>query len=126
MKKAILLAVMVCLVAACKKNTQQSSESIVGKWKRSAWLADPGDGSGRWNPADPSNPGYLQFNVGGTVSFSPPSIYDADHYRLPNDSTIIFLRGSENFQMEYHISGTLLTLTGGCIEPCGTKYIKAE
>lgn len=52
MKRVFVLAVVVCSVTACKKNIQLHNSSIVGKWKLSEYLADPGDGSGTWQPAD--------------------------------------------------------------------------
>jgi hypothetical protein len=126
MKKVLVLAVLVCSVTACEKNIQLHNSSIVGKWKLSEYLADPGDGSGTWQPADPSHPGYLEFNVDGTLTISPYNIYNSDHYQVTSDSTMIFLRGSESFPMGYHFSETLLTLHPSCIEACGERFIPVK
>jgi hypothetical protein len=126
MKKVFLFAALMCSVTACKKNIQVDNSSIVGKWKLSEYLADPGDGSGTWQPADPLHPGYLEFKKDGTLSISPNNIYNSDHYQLISDSTMIFIRGSENFPMRYHFSKTLLTLYPPCIEACGERYIAVQ
>jgi hypothetical protein len=69
MRKVFLFAAMLSLVTACKKTIQVHNISIVGKWKLSESLADPGDGSGTCQPADllhhaafllfPAGPGTL-------------------------------------------------------------------
>jgi hypothetical protein len=56
MKKVFLLAALICYVTACKKDIQVKNSSIIGKWKLSESLADPGVGSGTWQPADPLHP----------------------------------------------------------------------
>ena len=49
-KNLILLTVILFSLVACKKTvTQNSNSSIVGKWRLSEYLADPGDGSGTWH-----------------------------------------------------------------------------
>lgn len=126
MKKIILLAIVVFSVTACKKNARSENSSIVGKWKLSESLADPGDGSGTWQAADPLHPRYLEFKKDGTLSISPNNIYNADHYQLTSDSTMIFLRGAENFPFRYHFSETILILYPPCDEPCGEKYIAVQ
>ena len=123
MKKVFFLAAVICFVTGCKKNIQVENSSLAGKWKLQEYLADPGDGSGTWQAADPLHPGYLEFKKDGTLIFSPNNIYNSDHYQLTSDSTMIFLRGSDNFPMRYHFSETLLTLYPPCIEPCGERYI---
>ena len=126
MKKVFIWAVVVCSVTACKKSLRLYNSSIVGNWKLSEYLADPGDGSGTWQPADPSHPGYLEFKADGTLIMSPYNIYNSDHYQVTSDSTMIFLRGSESFHMWYHFSETLLTLNPLCYEACGERYIPAK
>jgi hypothetical protein len=127
MKNFILVAAVLCSLVACKKAvTQFSNSSIVGKWKLSEYLADPGDGSGTWHSAASLDPSYLEFKEDGTLSVSPYSVYSCDHFQVTSDSTIIFFRGSEKFDRWYHFSKTLLTLSGGCIEACGGRYIPAQ
>lgn len=126
MKKFFLLAAVVLAFASCKKNTQAENESIAGKWKLSESFADPGDGSGTWQAADPLHPSYLEFKKDGRLIFSPSNIYNADHYQVTSDSTIIFLRGSESFHIRYQFSKTMLTLYPPCIEGCGERYLAVK
>jgi hypothetical protein len=125
-KNLILLTVILFSLVACKKTvTQNSNSSIVGKWRLSEYLADPGDGSGTWHSAASLNPSYLEFKEDGTLSVSPYSVNSWDHFQVTSDSTIILFRGSDQFTRGYHFSTTLLTLSGGCTEACEERYIPA-
>ena len=127
MKNFILVAAVLCSLVTCKKAvTQFSNSSIVGKWKLSEYLADPGDGSGTWHSTASLIPSYLEFKEDGKLSVSPYSVYSWDHFHVTSDSTIIFFRGSEKFNMWYHFSKTLLSLYGNCIEACGERYIPVQ
>ena len=127
MKKVIFLAAALFFVAACKKATTRSvHDGIVGKWKVSEYLADPGDGSGTWQPANPSNPMYLEFKSNGMLVANPSGGNNFDHYELTSDSTLIFSGGNQNAQRWYRLSDTSLTITGGCFEACGTRYIPVQ
>ncbi len=127
MKSLILLAAILISLAGCKKAvTQTSNNSIVGKWKLSEYLADPGDGSGTWQPATTMIPSYLEFKEDGSLSASPYSVNSWDHFQVTSDSTIILFRGADQFPRGYHFSKTLLTLNGGCFEACGERYIPAQ
>jgi hypothetical protein len=126
MKKIFLVASVVCLVIACKKNVAFHNSGIVGKWKLTEFLSDPGDGSGSWQAADRWHPRYLEFNSDGTLTILPDNIYNSDHYQLTSDSTMIFMRGSQNFPMWYYFSETSLTLHPPCFEACGERYIAVK
>ena len=127
MKNFILLTAILFSLAACKKIvSQNSNSSLIGKWQLSEYLADPGDGSGTWHSAASMNPSYLEFKDDGTLNVTPYSVNNWDHYQLTSDSTITFLRGSDQFIRWYHYSKTLLTISGGCIEACEERYIPAQ
>src|SRR5450432_3061239 len=109
MKNLVLLtAILFSLVACNKTATQTINRSIIGKWKLSEYLADPGDGSGAWHPVDSSNPSYLEFKKDGTLSVSPYFVNSWDHFQLTSDSTIIFFSVSQEFTRWYQFSTTLL------------------
>ncbi len=125
MRNFILLTTILFSLVACKKTaTQNSNISIIGKWELSATLADPGDGSGTWHPADSQNPSYLEFKEDGTLVSTPYSVNSWDHYQLTSDSSVIFFRGSEQFINAYQVTDTMLTLFGSCVEACGERYIR--
>jgi hypothetical protein len=122
----LLTAILFCLVACKKTTTQADNISIIGKWKLSEYLADPGDGSGTWHVSDPLNPSYREFKGDGILVDSPSSATSWTHFQLTSDSTIIFSRDSEQLTISYHVSKTLLTLSGGCIEACGERYVSMQ
>jgi hypothetical protein len=124
MRNIIVLAFALCCMAACKKtDTPFVNSSIVGSWRLSERLIDPGGGMGTWIKADSSNPSYLEFKEDGLVNNSPGNLFHWDHYELTSDSTITLLSGTQEFHLSYHFSKTLLTLLGGCFEACGQKYV---
>jgi hypothetical protein len=128
MKKILLLTLVCCLGAGCKKTVQSPNtarESLLGKWMLSEFLVDPGDGSGTYQPADPTHPVYLEFKPNDSLIMSPANIY-SDFYEITSDSTILFGRGPDQFASRYEFSETLLTLHPRCYEPCGQKYIPVE
>lgn len=124
--KSLLFVLALSVIVACKKNTRVENNSLVGKWKLTESYADPGDGSGKWQKTDPSNPHYLEFTSDGKLISWPADIYNSDHYQVTSDSTMIFIRGTERFPMRYIFTKTLLTLFTPCIEVCGSKYIPVE
>ena len=130
MNKLFVVAMLVCVIACNKKNGatagKRADGSIVGKWKLTESLADPGDGSGVWTAADPVNPVYLEFKEDNSLIFTPSGIYNSDHYRILSDSTILFLRDTDQLQLRYKLLENKLTLTPPCYEPCGQKYIAVE
>jgi hypothetical protein len=126
MKKLFLFATVLFSVAACERTTPVGNNSLIGKWKLSESLADPGDGSGTWQLADPLHPSHLEFKNDGTLSFSPYDIYNSDRYQVTSDSTMVFFRGSESFNMRYNFSKTILSLYAPCIEACGSRYTAVQ
>ena len=110
---------------ACEKKAVEGNV-VEGRWKLTEYLADPGDGSGKWMPANSDNPSYIEFKGGGSLVFTPLNVYGSDHYQIVNDSLMIFLRGVEKFQFRYQLSGKMLILYPPCIEQCGSKYIKVD
>ena len=74
MKQTLLLTVVIFFIIGCEKSKQVENNSLVGKWKLTESYADPGDGSGTWQPADAAHPGYLEFKTDGTVIITPYNI----------------------------------------------------
>lgn len=122
MRNILLLVLVAFTFAACKKDVQNSG--LVGKWKLTEYLADPGDGSGTWQPADPSNPQYIEFKKDGTVNYSSTATNSSARYEITSDSTMTFFSDAGDSPFRYQLSGNALSLTPPCIEPCGQKYIR--
>lgn len=124
--RVILMVLALSAFLACKKNSDDLRLGLIGKWKLSEWYADPGDGSGTWQHADPSNPQFLEFTASGKLIFSPSNVYLADHYKVTSDSTMIFSHGSESYNIRYMLGESLLAIYPPCIEGCGDKYVPAD
>lgn len=122
MKRVLLLVFVAFAFSACKKEVRDTD--LIGKWKLTEYLADPGDGSGTWQPAPNSQ--FIEFVKDGTLIFSPTGQYDSKRYNVTSDSTMIFSGDSYDYPMRYNLSGNLLTLKPQCIEACGMKYIKVS
>jgi hypothetical protein len=124
MKYFILLLVLFVLIS-CSKSSENSNKipaSLIGRWNLTEYLADPGDGSGTWKHTETED--YIEFTQDSTVLSNKPGTGDITRFGLPNDSTILFIYPTYNITNSYKIEGNQLTLMGGCIEACGSKYIK--
>lgn len=107
-------------ISACKKSDKESS--IIGKWKLIETLADPGDGSGKWQSVKNSS-SSLFLNADGTVSGK-----DFTHYKLYSiidNQTIEFIyQDNRKIILFYKLKGSTLEISGGCFEPCGSRFKK--
>jgi hypothetical protein len=114
---------------SCSKSTAKTNNpgnSIVGKWIQTAYLADPGDGSGTWQP-DNSGSSYIIFNEDSSAKNDGiPYFGGFKSYHILSDSTLTLEYSDGSiFPRMYKVENNSLTLMGGCIENCGNKYIKA-
>ena len=109
------------ITLACTKSADNNS-SIIGRWKLTETLADPGDGSGIWMPATTNY--IIQFNEDSTAYENPVNPYrNVNRYSVINDSTLtLFYSTGTSFSYHFKIESNTLTIMGGCIEACGTKY----
>ncbi len=120
--QAILLLLLFITVAGCA--TMNTGTTLTGKWRLTETLADPGDGSGKWRPAD-SKESYLTFDSeGGVTSTDSP---DYQSYAILDSAKIEFtLKDGRKQLMSYAVEGTVLTLRPQCIEACGSKYTRVN
>jgi hypothetical protein len=126
-RKSLILSLLIFFIVGChKRNSQIEHTDLIGKWKLTESLADPGDGSGTWQPADPIHPSYIEFNSDGTLAVTPYNMYAADRYKILSDSTMLFIRSTDSLQMRYEFSKSSFILHPRCYEACGQKYIAIE
>jgi len=127
MRKLLLSGILMLSIMACRKRSATvENESIVGKWKLTESLADPGDGSGKWQPADPAHPSFIEFKADGSLSDTPVSPYAASRYKVTSDSTLLFYRAADTLQERYHFEKTRLTIIPPCYEACGLHYVAVK
>lgn len=122
--KYFIALFFLCVMIACTKSSGKTSLSLIGRWKLTETLADPGNGSGTWMPATTDY--IIQFNNDSTASQIPITpAWNINRYSVTSDSTIIlFYSNGTNQSLYFKIENNILTLMGGCIEACGSKYIK--
>ena len=120
------IALFLFALIACTKSSDKTSSSVIGRWKLTETLADPGDGSGRWMPATTEY--IIQFNKDSTAYENPVNPYrNVSRYSATNDSTLtLFYSNGTSFNFYFKIESNTLTIMGGCIEACGTKYRRAD
>lgn len=135
MKKIILIiAVAASMLNSCTQEFIEGTTdpNLLGTWQLTEVLADPGDGSGTFQPVD--SDAELTFDADGTFTsnnalcnFSAQSgssmsgTYSVDDKILQSDDC-----ASTNWQVSYSVEGKTLVLTFLCIEPCAQKYTRVS
>lgn len=123
-------AITSCSTTANSPDLNLDKEEITGKWQLTASLADPGDGSGTWQPVE--NGRTLEFTSKGLVKSSTSfcSGEDINETSYDNTEKIISTDCGENtFELKYELKdGDLYVYPHSprCIEACGSKYEKVE
>lgn len=126
---------MLALVfTACDNINPESSEELLGTWQLTEVLADPGDGSGRYQPVTSDR--TLEFFANGTYrsneNICPTGISTATTSQGTvnlTDSTLT-VEGCRfndaDMKLGFEVDEGTLYLLLPCIEPCGQKYVKAK
>lgn len=119
------------LATACSKDKSVGNESLVnGKWKLIETLADPGDGSGKWQPVNNNTfSDNIRFKENGKVEWDQNKEFIT--YSIKDSVTLSFVRADKSVQTYfYQIKGNQLTMSPDwpvrCIEACGSKYVKTR
>jgi hypothetical protein len=116
----------ICCNKVSDTTTTSINSKLVGKWILVETLSDPGDGSGQWRPINKPDYYLLQFNIDNSIeSNTYTGLGGLRHYNVMNDSTVQFIYANGNtVSLFYKIDGVSLTIQGGCIEACGSKFIR--
>lgn len=131
MKSLILLLTIMVLFASCKKTDEQKDTNLTGKWKMTAVLMDPGDGSGTFQPVSTNK--YIEFRSDGTISSNGSLCSNSTESNAPDsgtwsltDSTITSSQCNDNLPLKIRFihEGSTLTINYPCIEPCRAKFRK--
>ena len=131
MKKLIPLFILLIAIISCSKESEENfNNPIIGSWKLTEILSDPGDGSGTYNPIESNK--LLTFNVNGSVisngSLCTMSIetgtWDSGTWSLNDSSIIISDCFDSQLMIYFKLEGKTLELFYPCIEACGMKFIK--
>lgn len=130
MKKSIYILILLGVLFSCNKNDNETTNNsvLVGSWKLIAILADPGNGSGVFNPVISNktivfdNNGNLSSN--GTICDMSVDSNTSSTGNYIEANTSIISSSCQNLTIKYELSGNTLILNYPCIEPCKAKYIK--
>lgn len=122
---ALLFAAITLLFSSCKK---EEEPDLVNSWKLIEVLADPGDGSGTFQPVTSDK--VVSFYTDGTVTSnasictmetqvgtSSTGTYSTVDSTIAVDDCVI-----NGFPLTFEMSGSNLILNYPCIEPCREKY----
>lgn len=124
---ALLLLMAVIITAGCSsQNTKVASPTLVGKWQLTETLSDPGDGSGKWMPAEKDSKQLVEFGKDGSVSGN--AMPETSHYTI-TDSIHLALTQQGNtapITYRYKVAQNTLTLNPPCREACGMRYIRVK
>lgn len=129
-KTLALLFIIVTAISCINNDDDSSNNLLLGTWKLTEVLADPGDGSGTFTAVNSNK--NLQFNNNGTLS-SNGAICDMSIGTTASSvgtySTANYTITSSNCQnntIQYELNGDTLILIYPCIEPCKAKYSRVQ
>ncbi|OUS14625.1 hypothetical protein A9Q93_07595 [Nonlabens dokdonensis] len=127
MKKLLFLFSLTLIVISCNTDddTNNAPQGIEGNWELVAILADPGDGSGTYQPATGKTLQFLSTGVVNcNVSFCFGSLTQATTtgtYDTTNTTIDV-----DNCTGTYALNGNMLEVNHFCIEPCGERYVRVN
>lgn len=112
----------------------KENNGLIGKWKITEYLGDPGDGSGTYHEVKSDAAHVIEFKENGEFveqkgkEQSSVPLFNA--YKVLDNQRIemIPIDKSQPSHIWYYsdLSATKLTLGYGCIEACSGKYIAVE
>lgn len=129
--KFFAYATIILTLIYCNKNEDEvATNPILGTWELKEILADPGDGSGKFNPVNSNK--KLTFNKDGSLTSNgsicnmsiESSVSSNGTYNETNAT--INASNCQNFTIKYEVTGNTLILNYQCIESCKAKYYKVK
>lgn len=122
----LLLTIMFAFCSKTSNPTAAKNSTLIGTWTLVETLADPGDGSGRWTAVDKPDYYFLRFNSNNSIeSNTYNGLGGLKQYKIVNDSIVRFIYGNGTpVTLLYELSSNSLTIKGGCIEACGSKFVR--
>ncbi len=126
----LLFSALVLVFASCKKESEDPT--LINTWKLIEVLADPGDGSGTFQPVTSDK--TISFFADGTVTsnanlcqmstdtgMGSAGTYSETELSITPDNC-----GVSAFVMTYELTGANLILSYPCFEACREKYVVVD
>lgn len=128
--KIILLFSSILLFLTTCINDADSDTDLVGDWRLTEVLADPGNGSGTFRSVDSNK--IITFNNDGTISSNGNLCNISTISNNPTSGTYSLEESTLNsticndpdFNFPFEKEGKTLTITYFCIEACAAKFRK--
>lgn len=121
----ILLLVFSVAIFACEKKDPGTDGpgEIYGRWKLRETLADPGDGSGKYEKVTGKTK-YLVVDASGTMSGD--ALPDLQSFKILDSVRIeVFSKTyMKSLPYMYKVSAKTLTLNPPCFEGCGFRFVR--
>ena len=131
----LLILFSIC-VFNCSEDDSPTTENngLIGKWKLTEYLADPGNGSGKWQKVKDENSETIEFHADGRFTeikgsgISSVPLFNS--YKILDDKRLEMqpISKSSNPHIWYYsnLSATELTIGYGCIEECSGRYVAVK
>lgn len=126
MKKGIIYLLFLAMLSSCNKSKKDTKTGLVGKFKLTQMLADPGDGSGTFELVKSNK--IIEFHDNGKVSsngelceMSIASDHSTTGTYSITDSSI---NSSRCTNLRFEFIDNELIIHYPCIEGCSAKFEK--
>lgn len=131
MRRFIIISIFL-LTISCNNDDDFDTSTVIGTWEINARLADPGDGSGTFQPLQSGK--TLAFSAIGSVIVSKGTLCgiandeDGTQSGRFNTSTSLITVTCEGFPEDFSVGYELkdgnLMISYPCIEGCAERYQK--
>jgi len=143
--RLLLSLMLLWTVVACQNEPAESldggakrafkeNNGLIGKWKITEYLADPGDGSGTYQPVKDAAAHIIEFKDNGEFveqkgeEQSSVPLFNA--YKILDNNRIEMIpidkKNPSHIWFYSDLTAGKVTLGYGCIEACSGKYVAVE
>jgi hypothetical protein len=133
MERVLLFTVLAILTISCSKDNADPDPEVIGQWKLIEIYADPGDGSGTFQPVESGK--MVTFRKDGTVSSNGSICMLSTESNNPTSGTFSLLEstitspecvGGPELNIHFELINSKLIMRYPCFEACEEKYVKID
>lgn len=131
MKKLVFLFSLIGILFSCNSDDDSSPNAdLVGNWKITEVLADPGDGSGTFSPVESNK--VITFHQDGKITSNGTLCDTSIETNSPSSGTYSLSESTFNtpncghpeYEYQFEHNGKTLIIIYPCFEACQVKYKK--